>query len=117
MKVQIQTSNEDFYKKYYQALNGILKLTNKEFLILERLSYRKSQGLEDKELFSSKIRTEIAQELNMSKFNFNNYIKTLTDRKILVRTNKQLAINPSIYKNITDLPHVDLNIRFNIVWK
>ena len=114
MKLQLQVTKEDFYKKYYQAINGILKLTNKELLILDNLSYRKSLGQSNKELFSSKNRTAVSTELGISKFNFNNYIKSMTDRKILIRTNKQLSINPAIYQDITNLQSVDFKFIFNI---
>lgn len=114
MKLTLQVNKEEFYRKYYQAINGILKLTNKEISILENLSYRKFLGQSDKDLFSSKNRTIISNELGISKFNFNNYIKSMTDRKILTRTNKQLSINPAIYQDITDLLTVDFKFTFNI---
>lgn len=113
MKLALQISKDQFYRKYYQAINGILKLTNKELLILVNLSNRKYAGLSDKELFSSKNRTSIAEELSISKFNFNNYIKAMTDRKILIRINKQLSINPGIYQDITNLDTLDFKFTFN----
>ena len=114
MKLQLQVTKEEFYKKYYQAINGVLKLTSKELIILDNLSYRKFLGQSNKELFSSKNRTIISNELGISKFNFNNYIKSMTDRKILIRTNKQLSINPAIYQDITNLQSVDFKFIFNI---
>lgn len=113
MKLQLQVTKEEFYKKYYQAINGVLKLTNKELLILETLSYRKFLGQSDKELFSSKNRTVITKELGISRFNFNNYIKSLSDRKILIKSNKQLSINSAIYQDITNLDTLDFKFTFN----
>lgn len=114
MKLNLRVSKEEFYRKYYQAINGVLKLTSKELSILENLSYRKYLGMTDKDLFHSKTRAQVGEELNMSRFNFNNYIKAMVDRGILVRTNKQLSINPKIYRDITDLLQVDFTFTFNI---
>lgn len=114
MKLNLQVSRDKFYSKYYQAINGILKLTSKELAILENLSYRKFLGMTDKELFNSKTRSTVGSELSMSRFNFNNYIKAMADRGILVRSNKQLSINPAIYRDITDLLSVDFTFTFNI---
>ena len=50
----------------------------------------------------------------MSRFNFNNYIKSMTDRGILIRINKQLSINPAIYKDITNILSIDFTFTFNI---
>lgn len=113
MKLTLQVTKEEFYRKYYQAINGILKLTNKELSILENLSYRKFLGQTDKELFSPKNRSAITAELGISKFNFNNYIKAMADRKILIRVNKQLSINPGIYQDIsTNLDTLDFKFTF-----
>lgn len=114
MKLNLQVSKEEFYRKYYQAINGILKLTSKELDILENLSYRKYLGMTDKDLFNSKTRTTIGSELSMSRFNFNNYIKAMADRGILIRSNKQLSINPAIYRDITNLLSIDFTFTFNI---
>lgn len=115
MKLQLQVSNKDFYNKYYQAINGILKLTAKELAILSLLSINKSKlGITDKELFSSKNRTIMSQSLGISKFNFNNYIKSMKDRGILLKTNKVMSINPAIYKDISSINSLDFLFTFNI---
>ena len=114
MKLQLQVTKEEFYKKYYQAINGVLKLTSKELIILDNLSYKKFLGMSDKDLFNTKTRLTIGSELNMSRFNFNNYIKSMTERGILIRINKQLSINPAIYKDITNILSIDFTFTFNI---
>ena len=115
MKLQLQVSNKDFYTKYYQAINGILKLTSKELAILTALSNSKSQlGITDKELFSSSQRKLLAELLGISRFNLNNYIKSMKDRGILVKANKVMAINPSIYKDINSIDSLDFLFTFNI---
>ena len=90
------------------------KLTNKELLILQNLSYRKYLGISNKELFNRQTRSSIQSELGMSRFNFNNYIKSMVDRSILIRSNKQLSINPAIYKDITNINKLDFTFTFNI---
>lgn len=114
MKLQLQVSKQDFYIKYYQAINGILKLTSKELVILTILSNRKLTGITDKELFSSKSRKEMCEALQISKFNFNNYIKSMADRGILTRTGRDLAINPAIFKDISSLEPINFTFTFNI---
>lgn len=114
MKLQLQVSKQDFYSKYYQAINGILKLTSKELVILTVLSNKKLTGITDKELFSSKSRKEMCDALAISKFNFNNYIKSMADRGILSRKGRDLAINPAIYKDITGLDNINFTFTFNI---
>lgn len=114
MKLTLLTNKNDFYKKYYQAINGILKLTNKELSILETLSTLKAKGYTDKELFSSKTRSKIANDLGMSKFNFNNYIKTMADRNILIRNGRKLSINNSIYVDISNSSSIEFLIKLNI---
>ena len=115
MKLQLQVSKQDFYRKYYQAINGILKLTNKELVILTALSNKKYKlNLNDKDLFSSTSRSEVSQILGISKFNFNNYIKSMRDRSILLKSNNITSINPSIYKDITSTDSLDFKFTFNI---
>ena len=36
----------------------------------------------------------------------------MTDRKILIRVNKQLSINPGIYQDITNLDTLDFKFTF-----
>lgn len=113
MKLQLQVSKQDFYQKYYQAINGILKLTNKELAILTLLSNSKFQlGTTDKELFSSRSRSQLSQILGISKFNFNNYIKSMKDRNILVKANNTISINPAIYKDINSIDFLDFTFTF-----
>ena len=115
MKLQLQVNKEDFYNKYYQTINGILKLTGKELAILVLLSNSKLQlGITDKELFSSKSRKLMAETLGISKFNLNNYIKSMKDRGIIIKQEKSLAINPAVYKDITSTNTIDLIFSFNI---
>jgi len=115
MKLQLQVSKENFYSKYYQTINGILKLTNKELAILVLLSNSKQLGTTDKELFSSNSRKLIAETLSISKFNLNNYIKSMKDRGIIIKQEKSLAINPAVYKDISNTNLIDLIFTFNII--
>lgn len=115
MKLNLQVSKEDFYNKYYQSLNGILKLSGKELIILSAFSNRKIKlNLSDKEAFGAKSRAAICEQLEITKFNLNNYIKFMRDRGILVKKDRVTYINPAIYKDINNVQSVDLTITFNI---
>lgn len=113
MKLEKNIDRKDFYLEYYKALNGILNLTNLEVKILSEFSRLKSSKL-DNYLFDTSNRREVADRLKVSIFNLNNYIRVLKDKKIFIPTNnKELDINPSIYKNLKD-SKFKIEIIFNI---
>lgn len=113
MKLEKNIDKRDFYIEYYKALNGILNLTNLEIRILSEFSKFKSLNT-DTYLFDTANRRKIADNLKVSIFNLNNYIRVLKDKKIFIPTNnKELDINPSIYKNLKD-NKFKIEIIFNI---
>lgn len=94
-----KVSKKEFYKEYYTALNGVLKLSNLELEILAKLSYQKYLG---EDFLSKTVRKDIALELSITTFNLNNYIGILKDKKMLIETNNGFDINPNIYKPINE---------------
>lgn len=121
MKLTLNTNKRDFYNKYYQTINGILNLSKKELGILTELSLLKaslSKDLDEDQqnsiLFSAASRKIIYNNLKISKFNLNNYIKALKDRGIFIVDDRPMRINPRIYVDINDLNFVEVTFKFNI---
>lgn len=104
-------SKQDFYKEYYTALNGVLKLSKLELDILAKLSYMKYSG---EDFLSKGFRKEVANSLSITTFNLNNYIGILKDKNMLIITDKGFDINPSVYMDITDTKY---KIEFNFYVK
>ena len=88
-----------------QMLNPIMgNLTEKEIEILVVIVDKQITIL-DKD-----SRTDVRMALNMDKFNFNNYIKKLSTKKVLQLVDKNtLQVNPNILKI---LKHDSINLSF-----
>lgn len=122
MKLTLKTSRDNFYKKYYQTLNGILNLSKNELNILAefstiRLQFPKDMDATQKDqlMFSSEYRKIVASNLGMSIFNLNNYIKGLKDRGILLKKGvKNISINPGIFIDLTDKENVSVELKFMV---
>lgn len=122
MKLQISTTKQEFYKKYYQLLNGIFKLTKTELEVLAELSYTRSilssnisSEDVDKLLFNSKNRKLVTTNLGMSKFQFNNYLQHLKKRGFITSPSKgELCLHPKVYIDVNNIDELDLQIKFNI---
>lgn len=122
MKLALKTSRSNFYKKYYQTLNGILGLSKNELNILAefstiRLQFPKDMSTVQKDtlMFSSEYRKIVASNLGMSIFNLNNYIKGLKDRQILIKKEaKNISINPGIFIDLSDKDSISVELKFNI---
>lgn len=110
MELVRKVNKKEFYKSFYTALNGVLRLTKVELNILSELSYYYSKG----ETNIKDIRRDIADLLGMSSFNFNNYLSMLKDKKMISITNGDLIINPSIYIDISNKKEYNLNFKFQI---
>ena len=85
-------------KKYLQLFNGIFQLTNKEVEILAVFITLHLQ-LQEKGVqlnaFSTEMKKEAAKILNKKDFNtLNIYIKRLTEKKAISRTDDGYEINP-----------------------
>jgi len=97
MEFNIKTTQEEFYYNYLLALNGTLRLSNKELIILsEFIKYTVKYFNEPELVFSSVIRKKVQAKLKISSFNVNNYIKTLKQKKIILSKNQLLYVNPNV---------------------
>jgi len=92
-------------KYLIQMLNPIMgHLTEKEIEILVIIA-NKHISILDKD-----TRTDIRMSLDMEKFNFNNYIKKLKEKKILIEVDKHtLKVHPNI---LHVLKHDSINLTF-----
>lgn len=102
-KLNLPIANKN--KLIIEMINPIIgNLTSKEVEILVVIA--------NKQIFilDKNTRTDIRMTLNMDKFNFNNYIKKLKEKKILQQVDKlNLKVNPNL---IHILKHNSININF-----
>lgn len=87
-------------------LNPIMgNLTDKEVEILTVIADKQITILD------KNSRTDIRMFLDMDKFNFNNYIKKLKEKKVLIDVDKNtLKVNPNI---LHILKHDSINLSFS----
>lgn len=89
-----------------QMLNPVMgNLTDKEIDILVVIA--------DKQItiIDKNTRTDVRMHLNMDKFNFNNYIKKLKEKKVLIEVDRlSLKVNPNI---LHILKHDSINLSFS----
>lgn len=99
-------NKEDFYPVYLKTLNGQLALTNRELEVLVELCKLQAQYMNkeysdeqlSKLVFSSSNRKSISTQLSISPYNFNNIIKTLKAKYVILPTNsKGYKINKSLF--------------------
>lgn len=92
-------------KYLIQMLNPIMgNLTDTEIDILVVIADKQIS------IINKDTRTEVRMTLNMDKFNFNNYIKKLKEKKVLIEINRlSLKVNPNI---LHILKHDSINISF-----
>lgn len=88
-----------------QMLNPVMgNLTDKEIEILVVIADKQIKVLD------KNTRTDVRMFLDMDKFNFNNYIKKLKEKKILIPVDKStLNVNPKI---LYILKHNSINLNF-----
>lgn len=92
-------------KAMLTLLNPFLsQLTDVEINLVDTMLKR------DIKVLDKNSRADVRQELNMSKYSFNNHVLRLKSKKILIQTTKDLFLNPQI-KYFTDANEV--TIRFN----
>jgi hypothetical protein len=114
MTYNITTTKEDFFKKYLYIINGTLKLSEKEILILaEFLKYTLEYSKDPELIFSSSIRKKIQNTLKISSANLNNYIQYLKNKKVIVETNGLLTIAKIIVPTIKE-NNYEVTFKFNI---
>jgi hypothetical protein len=102
-KLKLPIANKN--KLMIEMINPIIgNLTSKEIEILVVIANKQI------EVIDKNTRTNIRMALNMDKFNFNNYIKKLKEKKVLKQVDKlTLNVNPNL---LHILKHDSLNISF-----
>ena len=92
-------------KLMIEMINPVIgNLTTKEIELLSTIIDMKISVL-DKD-----SRTDVRMKLDMDKFNFNNYIKKLREKKVLQQVDKlTLKVNPNL---VHILKHDSININF-----
>lgn len=122
MVLQQNLSKEDFYKKYYKVLNGLLNMTNTEINILSEFSTIRSnlpdtfsEEDKDKYTFSSVSRQLVCDTLKVSKFNLNNYIKVLKSKRVILSRGKDYYINPQLFVDITKTNLAEITFKFKLI--
>lgn len=117
-EVKLNIPLNDFFKVYLAVLTGGNGLTSKELEVLGEIA--KATILFPQDMFyplSSHYRKQLQKTLNMSVYNFNNYITSLKSKKAILSTEEGYAyINPAF------LPAIDretstskLHFEFNII--
>lgn len=122
LRIAIQFQNEDdFYKKYFFSISGLLgNLTNTEREIVAEICALKNkleavpitQEEKDELLFTSKFRKKICENLNITSYNFNNYLKRLVEKQVIIYKEKQYFLAPNLFFSIVNLNQVTFTIDF-----
>jgi hypothetical protein len=96
MKHTIPVKEDKYFETMLHVLSGMVKMTDFEIEILVNMFSNEIKVLD------SDTRTKIRIDLDKSEFNFNNYIRKMKGKNILVSTKDGLIINPSIVAAIED---------------
>lgn len=99
-------SNEELIPEFLHALNGILKLTNRELdlmaiLIKIDMDYNTNSN-EHKNVASTSNRKLIMNTLGITKDNLSRYLKSFREKGILISgpAEDELAVNKALIPNI-----------------
>ena len=106
--LKLNTRRENFYYDYFQILNGILRLSNKELLILSYVAYYRNTNTYPY-LFPY-LRKQLAGDTGISIASVDNHINRLEHKGYMVRDNTGLKISDKIYI----APDSKLNLTFEI---
>lgn len=87
-------------KAYIQIFNGMFNLTEKEMIVLAAFIDKHKQLTEHGiDVFTSQVKKQIAEQLDMTDFNMlNNYIKAFKDKNAIRYINGKYQFNPLLLK-------------------
>jgi len=105
MTHNIPVPQEKYYETMLHVLSGMVKMTDLEIKILVNMFTNNIKVLD------SDTRHSVRLALDKSEFNFNNYVRKMKGKNILIDTSYGLGINPSIVNAITDKT---ITINFNV---
>lgn len=97
---KIAVDNEYFYSSYLDVMNGIFKLTDKEKEILSWFMDREyfyNKEMIKRSIFDKSNRKLAAEQLLITPHYLNNYIKSLKDKNMIIKTKRGLEINSNVY--------------------
>jgi len=105
MERTISISKDKYYKAMLNVMSGLVNLTSFEIEVIATMFNHNIKALD-------KItRLELRLLLDTSEYNFNNYIKKLKQKKVLIETDKGLEVNQNLTSAIEDQ---ELTIKFNV---
>ena len=113
-KFNIIVPTQDFYRSYLDVINGLLRLTEKEKDVLswfmEREYYYNTNRI-NKNVFDKSNRKLAAEQLGVSIYYLNNYIKSLKDKSMIMKSKVEgLHINPRVYIDKNDGARIQFEI-------
>lgn len=105
MERTINISKEKYYKAMLTVMSGLINLTTFEIEVIAMMFSNNIKALD-------KItRLELRLLLDTSEYNFNNYIKKLKQKKVLIETDNGLEVNQNLTSAIEDQ---ELTVKFNV---
>lgn len=107
MEYPFKVNKDNYIKAAVNLINciGSMNLTKFELdIIITMLQYKAYK-------LNNNTRTILRENLNKDRFNLNNYLKRLKDKKILLKVNNEVILNPGIIEAIND---EELIIRVNV---
>lgn len=119
MKLTLSISREKLYSTYLQTINGVLKLSPKELIILtEFMTLRDkftSANITGNDLssllFSPSSRKIIYTNLGISSFNLNNYLSSLREKRMILESEGLFYLNPKF--TTLDIANNTFDLSFN----
>ena len=101
MTYTIKTKKDELFVKYLMVINGTLKLSEKEIIILaEFMKYNEEYKNDPEIVFSAPIRKKIQATLKISPANLNNYIQYLKNKQMILEKGDALSINKNIIPQV-----------------
>jgi len=90
MEYKIKVNKDNIYKGILTLFNFTFKLSELEIDLISVMLQNKISTID------TTSREILRKVMNKSKFDINNYIKRLKEKKIILQDDKKLYINPSI---------------------
>ncbi len=106
MERKITISKERYYKAMIKVINCFLNLTEYEIELISNMFVYNIKTLD------KNSRSILRKALGTSEQSFNNYVKRLKDKKILIDSKSGLGLNPTIEDAIKD---EQVTIKFDVL--
>lgn len=96
MERKIKISKDKYYKAMIKVINCFLNLTEYEVELISNMFVYNIKVLD------KNTRLVLRQALGTSEQSFNNYVKRLKDKNVLIDTSHGLGLNPTIQNAVSD---------------